>query len=50
METRLRNILKATKATETIETVLKRFDKVLLEACNLVTLTWPVFLLRAVEF
>ena len=50
MEARLRNILKSTNATKLIKTILKRSHKVLLDTCNLAALTWPVFLLRAVEF
>ena len=50
METRLNNILKTTNATNFIKTIIENSYKVLLGTYNLAAPTWPVFLLRAVEF
>ena len=50
METRLSNILKITKATKFIKTILESTYKVVLGTYNLVAPTRPVSLLRAVEF
>ena len=50
METRLNNILKTTDITKFIKTILKSTYKVVLGTYNLAVPTWPVFLLKAVEF
>ena len=50
METRLYNILKTTKATEFIKTIIESTYKVVLGTYNLAAPTRHVFLLRAIEF
>ena len=50
METRLSNILKTTNAAKFIKTILESTYKVVLGTYNWAVPTWPVFLLRAVEF
>ena len=47
---RLSNILKTTNATISIKTILESTYKVVLGTSKLGAPTWPIFLLREVEF